>query len=290
VEEVKGLLDVQAEAKGIALEVELAPELPALIRGDVKHLRQVLLNLAGNAVKFTSRGAVTIGVSYDAAQDRLRVEITDTGPGIAPETLPRLFERFSQGEASISRTFGGTGLGLAISLKIVTLMGGEIGVDSREGYGSTFWFEIPAPPEASTSEPTSDDVSAVEHQAIRLLVVDDLEMNRELVMLMLEPLGFVIEQAIDGSEAIQACMNTPFDLILMDVRMPGVDGLEASRVIRGTGGPNCRTPILAFTADVGPGSETAFNSAGINDVIVKPFSESELISKIIQWTTGEAGA
>ena len=290
VEGVKGLLNFQAEAKGIVLKVELDPKLPALVLGDIKHLRQVLLNLVGNAVKFTSRGAVTIGVSYDAARERLRVEIVDTGPGIAPETLPRLFERFSQGEVSTSRTYGGTGLGLAISRKIVTLLGGEIGVESHEGQGSAFWFEIPAPPEGSASEDVSDDACGLECSPLRLLVVDDLEMNRELIKLMLEPLGFVIEQANDGAQAIQAALKAPFDLILMDVRMPGVDGLEASRLIRGTVGPNCRTPILAFTADVGQGNSGAFHSAGMNDVIAKPISTPELISKIIQWTTGEAFA
>jgi CheY-like chemotaxis protein len=204
--------------------------------------------------------------------------------------LPRLFERFSQGEVSTSRTYGGTGLGLAISRKLVTLMGGEIGVESREGHGSTFWFEIPALTESGPSEAPSEDVSAVDCPPLRLLVVDDSEMNRELVMLMLEPLGAVIEQAGDGSEAIQAAMKSPFDLILMDVRMPGVDGLEASRVIRRTSGPNSKTPILAFTADVGPGNDTAFSSAGMNDVIAKPISPPEMISKIVQWATGEADA
>jgi PAS domain S-box-containing protein len=290
VDDIKGLLNVQAAAKNITLEAELAPGMPALIYGDVTRLRQVLLNLIGNAVKFTSYGGVTIGVSHDADRNRLRVEVSDTGPGISADALSRLFERFSQGEVSINRTHGGTGLGLAISRKIVTLMGGEIGVDSHEGRGSTFWFEIPAPPADRRAEATPDDASAVECPPVRLLIVDDTAMNRELLKLMLEPLGLMIEEATGGSEAIQAAINTPFDLILMDVRMPGVDGLEASRAIRGTGGVNSRTPILAVTADVQPENFAACSAAGMNDVIPKPITPSVLISKIVQWATGEPEA
>jgi PAS domain S-box-containing protein len=288
VDDLKGLLNVQAAAKNITLDAALDPGLPALIYGDVTRLRQVMLNLIGNAVKFTSQGGVTIGASYDAAGNRLRVEVSDTGPGISAEALSRLFERFSQGEVSINRTHGGTGLGLAISRKIVTLMGGEIGVDSREGHGSTFWFEIPAPPAECRAEATPVTVSAVECPPLRLLVVDDTAMNRELVRLMLEPLGLIIEEATGGSEAVQIAFNTPFDLILMDVRMPGVDGLEASRAIRATGGVNSRTPILAVTADVQPENYAACSEAGMNDVIPKPITPSVLISKIVQWAAGEA--
>jgi PAS domain S-box-containing protein len=286
VDDIKGLLNVQAAAKTITLEAELGAGLPPLIYGDVARLRQVMLNLVGNAVKFTSFGGVTIGVGYDAAQEHLRVEVRDTGPGISADALSRLFERFSQGEVSINRTHGGTGLGLAISRKIVTLMGGEIGVDSHEGRGSTFWFEIPAPPADCRAEVAPDSASAVECPPLRLLVVDDTTMNRELVRLMLEPLGLNIEEASGGSEAIQAAINTPFDLILMDVRMPGVDGLEASRAIRATGGVNARTPILAVTADVQPENYAACSAAGMSDVVPKPITPSVLISKIVQWASG----
>ena len=241
-------------------------------------------------MKFTSRGGVTIGAGYDVERQHLRVEVRDTGPGISADALSRLFERFSQGEVSINRTHGGTGLGLAISRKIVTLMGGEIGVESREGHGSTFWFDIPAPPADHLVEATPDDASAVECRPLRLLVVDDTAMNRELIKLMLEPLGLRIEEASGGSEGIQAAINTPFDLILMDVRMPGVDGLEASRAIRGTGGVNAGTPILAVTADVQPENYAACSAAGMNDVVPKPITPSVLISKIMQWAAGGSDA
>jgi PAS domain S-box-containing protein len=290
VDDIKGLLQVQAAAKAITLEAALDPGLPALVYGDVTRLRQVMLNLIGNAVKFTSRGGVTIGAGYDSGRQSLRVEVRDTGPGVAAEARSRLFERFSQGEVSINRTHGGTGLGLAISRKIVTLMGGEIDVDSREGHGSTFWFEIPAPPADRRVEAAPDDTATVERLPARLLVVDDTTMNRELIKLMLEPLGLVIEEAAGGSEAIQAAINRPFDLILMDVRMPGVDGLEASRAIRGTGGVNSKTPILAVTADVQPENYAACSAAGMNDVVPKPITPSVLISKIVRWAAGESEA
>jgi PAS domain S-box-containing protein len=286
VDDIKGLLNVQAAEKNITLKAALDPGLPALIYGDVTRLRQVMLNLVGNAVKFTSHGGVTIGARYDAVRERFRVDVSDTGPGISADALSRLFERFSQGEVSINRTHGGTGLGLAISRKIVTLMGGQIGVDSQEGQGSTFWFEIPAPPAERRVEARPDSASTAECPPLRLLVVDDTAMNRELVRLMLEPLGLAIEEATGGSEAIQAAVNTPFDLILMDVRMPGVDGLEASRAIRGTGGVNATTPILAVTADVQPENYAACSAAGMNDLVPKPITPSVLISKIVQWAAG----
>jgi PAS domain S-box-containing protein len=285
VEDTLGLLQVQAEAKGLQLRQELDPGAPELIQGDVARLRQVLLNFLGNAVKFTERGAITVRTRWRPARrggGRLRIEVADTGPGIAAESLPRLFERFSQAEVSINRTHGGTGLGLAICKGIIELMGGRVGVSSREGRGSTFWFSIPARP-ASEQPMEQQTPASADPLPLRLLIVDDTAVNRELVRLMLEPLGLQIQEADGGAEAVKAAMSAPFDLILMDVRMPGVDGLEATRVIRATSAANRTTPIVALTADVQPETRAACRAAGMDDTLAKPIVPRELLAKILQW-------
>ena len=290
VDETTGLLTIQAAAKGVEIRSRVDAFVPEQVLGDVARLRQVLLNFLSNAVKFTSRGSVTVEAAYrDTAEGpRLRVAVADTGDGIAPENLERLFERFSQAEVSINRTHGGTGLGLAISKGIVELMGGEIGVNTVLGEGSTFWFEIPADAAEAAAPIAADGGSDLACPPLRLLVVDDTAVNRELVKLMLEPLGFSIREAGGGSDGIQAAMTEPFDLILMDVRMPGIDGLDATRVIRTSGGLNAATPILALTADVQPENAAACQAAGMNDVVAKPIAPAELLTKIVHWGTGQA--
>ena len=289
-EEATGLLAIQAAAKGVELRLELDPAMPELIQGDVTRLRQVLLNFLSNAVKFTPQGSVQVKTSWRPSNTRplLRVEVSDTGPGIAPEAISRLFERFTQAEVSINRTHGGTGLGLPISKAIVELMGGRIGAESQPGEGSTFWFEVPA----AAAEGGAGDTHEVDPELawpdLRVLMVDDTAVNRELVRLMLQPLGVVIEEAAGGADAVQAAMTRPFDLILMDVRMPGVDGLEATRVIRAASAFNRRTPILALTADVQPENAAACRGAGMDDVIAKPISPRELLSKIAHWSEAQA--
>ena len=285
-DEAMGLLAIQAAAKGLALKLELDPKTPQLIQGDVTRLRQVLLNFLSNAVKFTQEGSVVVKTSWRRLKSgsRLKVQVIDTGAGIAPETVGKLFERFSQAEVSINRTHGGTGLGLSISKAIVELMGGTIGVDSQPGEGSTFWFEIPT--EAAEGQTPADVVGAeMEWPGLNILMVDDTAVNRELVRLMLEPLGLNIEEAAGGADAVQAAMTKPFDLILMDVRMPGVDGLEATRVIRAASAFNRHTPILALTEDVQPENAAACRNAGMDDVLAKPISPQELLSKIALWAS-----
>ena len=283
-EESVGILSIQAAAKNIDLFKDVAAETPRLIEGDAARLRQVLLNLLGNAVKFTPSGSVAVRASYQFGKNKLRVAVSDTGPGISAEAVARLFERFSQAEVAINRTHGGTGLGLAISKGIIDLMGGEIGVDTEVGHGATFWFEVPARPIEAGPVSFPTDCADLEWPPLRLLVVDDTAVNRELVMRMLQPLGIEIVEASGGSEGVQAAMNAPFDLILMDVRMPGVDGLEATRIIRQASGVNRSTPILALTADVEPENAVACRAAGMDDVLAKPISPKQLISKIAEWS------
>ncbi len=288
-EEATGLLAIQAAAKGLELRLELDPKSPELVEGDVTRLRQVLLNFLSNAVKFTDRGSVVVKTSWRELKmgARLKVQVIDTGAGIAPENVARLFERFVQAEVSINRTHGGTGLGLSISKAIVELMDGRIGVDSRPGEGSTFWFDIPCSAAEARSQGAMADAD-LDGADLRVLMVDDTAVNRELVRLMLEPLGVRVEEAAGGADAVQAAMTGAYDLILMDVRMPGVDGLEATRLIRAASAFNRRTPILALTADVQPENDAACRSAGMDDVIAKPISPRELIRKIAHWGSAPA--
>ncbi|HEY5409695.1 MAG TPA: ATP-binding protein, partial [Caulobacteraceae bacterium] len=290
VDETTGLVAVQAAAKGLKIRLQVSPKGPEMITGDVARLRQVLLNFLSNAVKFTAEGSVTVKAAWRETREgpRLRISVTDTGGGIDPKTIERLFQRFSQADVSINRTHGGTGLGLAISKAIVTLMDGKIGVRSEPGEGSTFWFEVPAPAALGEAAAATDAVSPEEWPSVRILVVDDAAVNRELVKLMLEPLGLRVEEASGGAEAVQAAMNTPFDLILMDVRMPGVDGLEATRVIRGASFANRTTPIIALTADVQPENAAACRAAGMNDVLAKPIVPRQLLAAIVAHTADQS--
>ena len=289
-DEARVKAEAAAAAKGLELRADLDPKTPALIGGDTARLRQVLLNFLSNAVKFTDAGSITIRTQWKGRRrsGRLKVQVVDTGAGIAPESVGRLFERFSQAEVSINRTHGGTGLGLAICKGMVELMGGQVGVDTVPGQGSTFWLEIPASAAKAQTATASDAEAGADCPPLRILMVDDTAVNRELVKLMLEPLGVQIEEAAGGADGVQAAMTKSYDLILMDVRMPGVDGLEATRLIRAVSALNRRTPILALTADVQPENAAACRQAGMDDVLAKPIQPAQLISKLVQWGSGES--
>ena len=285
VEETIGLIAIQAAAKGLKLRTRIDPKAPDLIAGDAARMRQVLLNFLSNAVKFTAEGTVTVTTAWRETPEgpRLKVSVADTGGGVTPDSVERLFERFAQADVSINRTHGGTGLGLAISKGIIELMGGRIGVRTKAGKGSTFWFEISATAAAERRLEATTHTAELDGAKLRILMVDDTAVNRELVKMMLQPLGVVIDEAAGGAEGVQAAMVTPFDLILMDVRMPGVDGLEATRVIRATSEANRLTPILALTADVQPENAVACRAAGMDDVLAKPIVPQQLIAAITTW-------
>ena len=285
VEEATGLISLQAEAKGLSIANDFDATVPEPLQGDAARLRQVLINFLSNAVKFTERGSITVTTDYrEVRKDGfLRIAVTDTGAGIPPDAVPLLFERFSQAEVSINRTHGGTGLGLAISKGVIDLMGGTIGVETAPGEGSTFWFEIPVKKAMASAAPQRADQTPQAPQALRILLVDDTPVNRELVKVMLEPLGYEIAEAPGGAEGIAIAETAPFDLILMDVRMPRVDGLEATRAIRSGTGPNRATPIVALTADVDPSADHACRAAGMDDVIAKPIVPAQLIARIVHW-------
>lgn len=285
VRETVDLVAAQAAAKGLGLDVAIAGDLPPTLTADSGRLRQILLNLLGNALKFTQSGGVRVEVSHDEGDGgRLRIAVADTGPGVPADRLDRLFQRFSQVDGSISRQHGGSGLGLAICLGLAELMGGDIGVESRVGEGSTFWFTVAAPV-ASTPVPARlPEADAAMMAPARLLLVDDVAINRQLVRTILDAFGHDITEAGSGAEAIELAHHTAFDLILMDVQMPGMDGLAATRAIRATAEMNQHTPILAFSANVLADQLAACRAAGMNDHIAKPINLADLVAKVALWT------
>ena len=282
------LVAAQIAMKRLTIDLDLAEELPETIVADSARLRQILLNLLGNAIKFTPRGGVRLEARYDLGEGldgRLRVAVIDTGDGIPAERLDRLFLRFSQVDGSVSREHGGSGLGLAICKRLAELMGGEIGVESLEGAGSIFWFTIAAKPGPEGAMPRTEELLAIDMVPSRLLVVDDVAANRELLRTVLSPFGHEITEASSGREAVELAHRRPFDLILMDVQMPGMDGLAATRTIRSSAELNHATPILAFSADVLAGQLATCMAAGMNDHIAKPIDLHSLISKIARWSS-----
>ncbi len=268
--EVVAMFDVQAAAKGLALRATGLELLPPLVDVDPDRVRQVLVNFVGNAVKFTERGEVRLELAH--ADGRLRAAVVDTGPGIDAERVGQLFQRFSQVDASSTRRHGGTGLGLAICKGLAEAMGGSVSVESRRGEGSTFGFELPAVPSQMAAAPAAEEAPPAPDRGGRVLVADDSAPNRELVKAALAPFGLALELVEGGAEAVEAAALRGFDLILMDLRMPGVDGRQAAGAIRGGGGPNRATPIVAFSADALADPGPLFDG-----VLAKPLSPLDLV-------------
>ena len=280
------LVTERAEAKGLTVDVKVPRDLRPM-NLDGPRLSQVLLNFLSNAVKFTANGAITVALiqTVEGGEAVLRAEVTDTGIGIAPEHRDSIFDRFSQADAAVSRRFGGTGLGLAISRRIIERMDGRIGVDSVEGRGSTFWFEVRGPlAELPTQE--AQDTSPLDADAdVRLLLVEDNAVNRELICAMLEPFGVAVETANDGVAGVEAMRQGQYDLVLMDVQMPVMDGLTATREIRALeGARGASTPIIAMTANVLPEQVANCLAAGMDDHLGKPISPAKLLEAVARWS------
>lgn len=277
------IVERSAAAKSLRLSSNLDPALPSLVSGDVMRLRQILLNLLSNAVKFTAEGEIVVRAELRSAKAggfELYFSVADTGIGIAEEQQTRLFQPFSQADVSTARMFGGTGLGLAICKRLADLMGGNIGVESRAGQGSRFWFTIRvAAPVAAPLQPASP-AAASPAKGLRLLLVEDNPINRKVAFLMLQKLGYQVDVANDGAEALQAAASTRYDLILMDCVMPHVDGFEATRRLRAAGGHSAEVPILAMTANAFADDRKACLAAGMNDFLSKPVRQSELAAKL----------
>ncbi len=273
-----GIVESQCEAKGLTLVQTTDESVPAGLMGDEGRLRQVTLNLLSNAVKFTGQGGVTVAATYE--DGRLRVAVSDTGIGISEEKAATLFRRFVQADASTTRTFGGTGLGLAISRRLIEMMGGTIGVDSEPGIGSTFWFEVPLVPADPGQDARGHDGETAVDGTLRILMADDAPANRELVSAILGGMGLSIDGVENGAEAVEAVRSGTYDLVLMDVHMPVMDGLTATREIRAMAGEAGRVPIIALTANVQPEQVRTCHEVGMDAHVGKPIQVAELMATI----------
>jgi signal transduction histidine kinase/CheY-like chemotaxis protein len=289
VDQVAAIARAGAEAKGLSLTVRC--DLPAGRRhlADDLRLRQVLLNLVNNAVKFTAEGGVEIELHAEPigeTEDRVRVRVLDTGIGVDESKRDRLFQPFSQVDASITRTYGGTGLGLAISKSLIEMMGGDIGVTPRPERGSEFWFEVTLAHAEASAITVGEAVSEGLERRIRVLVVDDHPINREVASLLLTAAGCEVLTAENGVGAVQSARTGEIDLILMDIHMPEMDGFTAARAIRKLKGPASRVPIVAMTADVTSRDVELCRAAGMNAHVGKPINQAQLFETMISVLDG----
>jgi two-component system, sensor histidine kinase len=284
-EEVAALFQTQAAGKNLAVTYRAGADLPAAVTGDAMRVRQVLLNLVGNAVKFTERGSVELRIDTvraDAHDTLLRFTIKDTGIGMDEATQAKLFQKFSQGDSSMTRRYGGTGLGLAISQSLIRRMGGQIKVSSVPGQGSEFWFELPLA-RARPADAESDAESAPRARLRgRVLVVEDDWGSQRVVEIFLRKLGLEPVIVDNGAEGIELAVRERWDAVLMDLQMPGIDGFEAVRRIRRRIEGRW-LPILALTANVRAEDRAAAEASGMDDFLTKPIRQAELRASLERW-------
>ncbi|MEI7431251.1 MAG: response regulator, partial [Betaproteobacteria bacterium] len=287
----KSIMSTRAQAKGLRLKIE-AESFTSVLQGDTTRLQQALLNYVGNAVKFSEGGTITLRALKQAEgieTVRVRFEVEDTGIGIAPEVLARLFTPFEQADNSMTRKYGGTGLGLAITQRLAELMGGEAGVESTLGVGSTFWFTAclkKAGDEGDLLKPiaTNDAEQLIRqhHRGRPILLVDDEPVNLEVAKIFLEDTGLIVDTAEDGIQAVQLAREDSYAVILMDMQMPNLNGIEATKRIREFS-IHRNTPILAMTANAFAEDKARCFEAGMNDFIIKPFNPDTLFATMLKW-------
>jgi two-component system, sensor histidine kinase len=286
VRQTVALMSVAAEKKGLRIAVQIDAALPEAVVGDPTRFRQVLLNLLGNAIKFTERGHIDVRLVAASTAEKLLLSVADTGIGIPDNALPYLFDRFSQADASISRRFGGSGLGLAISRELARLMGGDLVVRSTPGTGSVFEMEVPFHVAAIETGRT-DRANATQSpptSALDILVAEDNEVNRLVVGEILTRMGHRCTFVHDGAQAIAAAKRHLYDVILMDAQMPEIDGIEATRWIRTLPGAHGRVPIVAQTANAMRGDREKYLEAGMNDYVSKPIRPKVLAAALLRAT------
>jgi signal transduction histidine kinase len=286
VDDVYKVLAYSAQQKNLELSIHIQNDVPETVQGDPFRLKQILINLINNAIKFTKKGFVRVSVSLlrrSGKKDAIHFEVRDTGIGISSENQQKLFKSFSQADTSTTRNFGGSGLGLAISKRLVQMMGGDIGAESEEGHGSTFWFTVTL--DKATLEPavTEEVQSEFIARPLNILLAEDNAINQKVSMININKLGHQVQLAGNGREAVEMFSRQTFDLILMDVHMPGMDGLEATREIRNiekerkTDHP---IPIIAMTATIYEEDIRNFYCWGMNDYLGKPFKSVDLAQVI----------
>jgi signal transduction histidine kinase/CheY-like chemotaxis protein/HPt (histidine-containing phosphotransfer) domain-containing protein len=285
-EGVRSIVSTKAREKGLEFSIDVAPDAGGIYRGDPTRLRQVLLNLAGNAIKFTQTGRVAIAVAAcpgAAAGKTLRFEVIDSGIGIDDAGLARLFQKFTQADSSVSRRFGGTGLGLAICKELVELMGGRLGAVSAPGAGSTFWLEVPLLPGDAAGLVDDHEkraAAAVPRRSLRVLLAEDNDVNQRVATAILAKAGHRVDVVEDGAEAVAAAEAGGYDVVLMDMQMPGLDGVQATARIRASTSEARTVPILALTAHAMAGARDECLRAGMNDYVSKPFDPAVLVARV----------
>ncbi|MFQ5626079.1 MAG: response regulator, partial [Methyloligellaceae bacterium] len=279
-------LKARAGEKGLASSIDIAEGFPRTLVGDPVRIRQILNNLTDNALKFTEQGSVRVraGYGHDGDDIVLRFEVCDTGVGMTAEQIARLFEPYEQADSSVAVNYGGTGLGLSIARQLAQLMGGELGCESSPGLGSMFWFTIRVreAAKAAQAQPAAPATASAATGPLsgHVLIVEDNDVNQMLIAAYLEQFGLSHETAVNGQEAVKMMQQRAFDVVLMDIMMPVMDGIEATRQIRALGTPAAKVPIVALTANAMKGDRESYLAAGMDSYVSKPVSAAELFTAL----------